>query len=189
MLTGDMATAVSLAVFYELFWLDLFPAGTYLPPNALFPMLCVFTLAETLPDPGIATLFLPVILTLPLAFLGSCIEKLQREWQVAGYNRVILSLRSGGDIAKTATYSVSVSLAQLFTLNAVAFFTVTCLVLLLSATLTSWQGHPLTFSHASWPLLWVIGSVGGVLGLRIRRNYIVFLVGGICIGLFLVLSH
>ena len=151
-------------------------------------MLCVLTLAQTLPDPGIHTLFLPVILTLPLAFLGACIEKVQRGWQVSGYNRVVLCLRSGGDIGKTATHSVSVSLIQLFCVNYIAFLAVASLVLCAEALLTAWQGHPPTFAHASWPLLWVIGSLGGLLGLRIRRNYIVFICGCVITGLFLLLG-
>lgn len=185
--TGDMTLALSLAVFYELFWLDLFPAGTYMPPNPLFPMLCVLTLSENLAAPGIVTLFLPVILTLPLAALGSFIEKRQREWQVSGYNRVVLSLRAGGDIGKAASRSVSASLAQLFTVNCTVFWIATTLVVLAASILTAWQGQPLAFPHASWPLLWVIGAVGGMLSLRIRRNYILFTAGSTGIGLFLLL--
>lgn len=182
-----MALALSLAVFYELFWLDLFPAGTYMPPNPLFPMLCVLTLSESLAAPDIITLFLPVILTLPLAALGSFIEKRQREWQVAGYNRVILCLRANGDMGKAAGHSVFASLAQLFTVNGIVFFIATTLVVLAADALTAWQGQPLAFRYASWPLLWVIGAVGGMLSLRIRRNYILFTVGGTGIGLFLLL--
>jgi hypothetical protein len=178
-----MATAFSLALFYELFWLDLFPAGTYMPPNALFPMLCVFTLMETLPYPDIITLFLPVILTLPLAFLGACVENRQREWQVVGYNHVILALRSGGAMGRAAGRSVYFSLAQLFFMNFCVFFIATAAVLFALKGLQLWQGQPLSFTHASWPLLWVIGCVGGLLGLRIRRNYLVFGCGSICIAL------
>ena len=183
-----MATALALAVFYELFWLDLFPAGTYMPPNALFPMLCVCTIASIQGFHGAPALFLPFILTLPLAFLGSCIEKRQREWQVSGYNRVVLCLRAGGDIGKAAGLSVTASLVQLFSVNFFSFCILTALLLLASEWVTAWQGHPLTCSYASWPLLWVIGAVGGLLSLRIQRNYIIFITGSIAIGLFLILT-
>lgn len=178
-----MATALSLALFYELFWLDLFPAGTYMPPNALFPMLCVFTFMETLPHPGISTLFLPVILTLPLAFLGVCVENRQRGWQVVGYNQVIHILRSGGALGRAAGRSVRFSLVQLFFVNFCVFYAVAATVLFMLKGLQLWQGQPLSFEHVSWPLLWVIGCVGGLLGLRIRRNYIVFGCGSICVAL------
>ena len=181
-----MATAVSLAVFYELFWLDLFPAGTYMPPNSLFPLLTILTYAGTLQQPDITALFLPIILTLPLAFFGACVEKRQREWQVISYNRIIRKLRTDGDIGKAASVSVAASLIQLFTCNFAAFFLVTGLVLLAADAAASWQGIHLSFEHASWPLLWVIGALGGVLSLRIRRNYLVFITGSVFAGLLAV---
>lgn len=181
--TGDMATALCLAVFYELFWLDLFPAGTYMPPNALFPMFCVFGLAETLPDTSVSVLFLPTILTLPLAFLGASLEKRCREWQVAGYNTVIRRFRTGGDIEAATRAAIRRALFQLFSLNFAAFFCVAWLVLLAFTGMAAWQGQPLSFARASWPLLWTFGAVGGVIALRIRRSYAVFITGSIVLGL------
>ena len=183
-----MTLAISLAVFYELFWLDLFPAGTYMPPNALFPMLCVLTLSLALPDPNIMTLFLPIVLTLPLASFGSYLEKRQREWQVASYNKLILAFRAGNDLEKAAGRSTYTSLAQLFALNSITFWAIASLVVFAASFLTDHAGHPLVYKDASWPLLWAIGAVGGVLSLRIRRNYIIFAVGSVCICLFLMLQ-
>lgn len=177
-----MTIALPLAVFYELFWLDLFPAGTYLPPNGLFPMLTVVTLAGTLPSPDISTLFLPVILTLPLGFLGAYLEKRHREWQVAGYNRLLRAFRSGRDLEGPAGHAVAVSLLQLFTLNFVAFLCTATVLTAASDRFIAWRGLPLTFTHATWPLLWVIGCVGGVMALRIRRSYVIFVAGSVCVG-------
>ena len=182
-LTGDVTTAVSLAVFYELFWLDLFPAGTYMPPNSLFPMLTVFCLMGTMKHPDITTLFLPVVLTLPLAFFGAMIEKRQREWQVSSYNRIIRRLRVDGDLGMAASYSVAASLFQLFLFNFAAFCAATSLIFLAWDAIVAWKGHALIFAEGSWPLLWLFGAIGGVLALRIRRNYIIFVAGSACIGL------
>lgn len=183
--TGDFATTLSLALFYELFWLDLFPAGTYMPPNQLFPMMCVFSAMAPLTAHTEATLFLPVVLTLPLAFVGALLEKQQREWQVSSYNLMILSLRAGENMGKIATKSVIISLAQLFAINFAGFFLVAFLVTLLFDQLAA-NGFSLAFPHASWPLLWTIGCVGGLLGLRIRRNYMLFAAG--CAGVALLLA-
>ncbi len=147
--TGDMPTAVSLAVFYELFWLDLFPAGTYMPPNSLFPMLTILAYAGTLDDPAITYLFLPIILTLPLAFLGACVEKRQREWQVGSYNRVIKKLRTNGDMRKTAGLSVAASLFQLFAFNFIIFSFTTTLVLLAADAAVFCSCVGLFFDHFS----------------------------------------
>lgn len=180
-----MPTALSLALFYELFWLDLFPAGTYMPPNQLFPMMCVFSVMAPLSSRDVTMLFLPVILTLPLAFLGAILERKQRDWQVSGYNRIVLSLRAGGDMGKAAAHSVFASLAQIFLLNGIVFFVFALLVDFALVKLAA-HGFPLSFAHASWPLLWVIGCVGGLLGLRIRRNYIVFATGSAGVALVLL---
>ena len=184
LLAGDMPTAVSLAVFYELFWLDLFPAGTYVPPNPLFPLLATLTLAGTTTNPGIATLFLPVIITLPLAFLGSRVERLQRELQVAGYNRITRSMRMGTDVGKAASRSVTGSLIQLFVLNFLVFFLATGCILYCYHWIAAVRGGLPAFPHASWPLLWIFGTLGGLLGLRIRRNFLVFAAGSVCVGIF-----
>lgn len=172
-----MTTALFLAVFYELFWLDSFPVGTYIPPNALFPMLCVIVIAESMARPDIVTLFLPVILTLPLAFFGAYLEKKQREWQVAGYERVLRRFRTGGDVERPAGVSIAISLSQMFLLNFLTFFCVTFALYLAMHGILSFQEHFLVFRNASWPLLWAFGAVGGVLALRIKRSYIIFVAG------------
>ena len=182
-ITGDMPTTVSLAVFYELFWLDLFPAGTYMPPNPLFPMLTTLTYAGTLHDPTITSLFLPVILTLPLASLGTYVEKRQREWQVTSYNRIVKKMRVNGELEKTAGVSVAASLLQLFASNFTVFSFVTGLLLVAVNALASQTNASMVFNHASWPMLWAIGAMGGVLALRIRRNYLVFIIGSVFAGL------
>jgi hypothetical protein len=183
-----MTLAISLAVFYEVFWLDLFPAGTYMPPNALFPMLCVLSLSLANQHTDITSLFLPVILTLPLASFGSYLEKRQREWQVASYNRLILAFRAGNDLEKATSRSIFASLAQLFSLNCAVFCIISSLVLFGASFLTNNLGQSLLYPNASWPLLWTIGAVGGLLSLRIRRNYIIFALGSIGIGLIFLLG-
>jgi len=183
-----MTLAIFLAVFYELFWLDLFPAGTYMPPNALFPMLCVLSLSLSQLNHDCITLFLPIILTLPLASFGSYLEKRQREWQVASYNRLILAFRAGSNLEKATGRSIFASLAQLFALNCAAFCIISSLVLFGVSFLTDQMGQSLLYPDASWPLLWTIGAVGGLLSLRIRRNYVIFALGSIGIGLIFLME-
>ncbi len=173
-ITGDLTVPLALAVFYELFWLDLFSAGTYVPPNALFPMLVVLTLAgaQTAPDP--ATLIGPVMLTLPLAHLGSYLEGRHRGWQTAAYNRVLQRHLDAASPEGAAAWSVGLSLLQLFSLNFCAFFTVASLCLLGADILMVWQKAPPAIAGMTWPLLWTIGAAGGLLALRVRRAYAAF---------------
>ncbi|GHV54314.1 hypothetical protein FACS1894206_06840 [Deltaproteobacteria bacterium] len=181
LLMGDMQTALFLAVFYELFWLDLFPAGTYLPPNPLFPMLCLFSLLGSLQDISASHLFFPIMITLPLAFFGSFLEKTHRKWQLASYNQLIRSFRKGNDLGASAAKSIRLALVQLFSLNFVVFVVTAYLLWLGSESLQSIQGHPLHIPHASWPLLWGFGAVGGLMALRIRQSYVLFIAGSVAL--------
>jgi PTS system mannose-specific IIC component len=178
--SGDMALSLSLAVFYELFWLDLFPAGTYIPPNPLFPLFCMLSLTPNLYPKDATTCFLPVILTLPLAFLGAFLEKKHRDWQSEGYNRLLIRFRTAGDLGGAAAISAGISLMELFIINFVSFFCTVWLVLFIIMDVAiRWQGKPLIFSHATWPLLWVIGGVGGVTTLRTKHSRTVFVTGSV----------
>lgn len=179
-----MATSLSLAVFYELFWLDLFPAGTYIPPNPLFPMFCILALVPELHSQDATTCFLPVMLTLPLAFAGAFLEKKHREWQASGYNRLLIRFRTAGDLGGAAAVSASISLIELFIINFFAFFCIAWLVSFIMNALILWQGKPLVFPDASWSLLWIIGGIGGVLALRTKHSIAVFIAGSI--GMFLL---
>ncbi|CAK7012279.1 MAG: hypothetical protein DELT_02134 [Desulfovibrio sp.] len=176
-----MALALSLAVFYELFWLDLFPAGTYIPPNGLFSMFCILALSPNLRPTDATTYFLPVMLTLPLAFLGSLLEKKHREWQASGYNRLLLRFRTADDLGSAAAMSAGISLTELFIINFTVFFGATCGVVFLFGFLSQWHGRPLVFPHASWPLLWAVGGVGGVLALRTTQSRTVFIAGSMVV--------
>ena len=180
--TGDFATALPLALFYELFWLDLFPVGTYLPPNALFPLFTVLAIASTMHQPDAATLFLPILFTLPLGFFGAYVEKIHRLWQVFGYERLLRGFRSGSELGMVAGNAVALSILQFFLLNGIVFFAVAALCIAADTSIRPLS--PLAEHNVTWPFIWIFGIAGGILSLRIRRGYIVFLAGSACIGFF-----
>ncbi|PKN31367.1 MAG: hypothetical protein CVU63_24290, partial [Deltaproteobacteria bacterium HGW-Deltaproteobacteria-20] len=65
---------MSAGIFFELLWLDLFPAGTYIPPQALLSLIATLTILACLPDADMRSTVLVVIATLPLAYLGAWID-------------------------------------------------------------------------------------------------------------------
>ena len=186
LITGDMTTALFLAIFYELFWLDSLPVGTCVPPNALFPMFCVLVFAETTSSTGIHALFLPVMLTLPLGLLGSFLEKKHREWQSKGYARTLQAFHATGSVEKPARVSIGISLAQSFFLHFTIFLCVAPVVLAALHYLTVCHETVLTLPDATWPLLWAFGAMGGVLALRIKRSLTIFAIGIAALGLMLL---
>lgn len=186
LVSGDIKTAVSLAIFYELFWLDLFPAGTYIPPNALFPMLSMAALAGFWGDTDITVLFVPIILTLPLASLGASLERRHRELQASGYERLLQHFQTGRSLEDAARLSIGASLAQIFCLNFSTFFCATSLILFIAGWIAPISEPPFFFTQASWPLLWAFGGIGSVLALRIRRGFIAFAAACFCLVLLVM---
>ena len=176
---GDFTIAISLAVFYELFWLDLFPTGTYIPPNPLFPMFTVFCIAGTQPQPDASTLFLPVLFTLFLGPFGAWLEKIHREWQISSYDRLLRHFRGSHKLNSAAKQAITSSIAQLFLFNLAAFLLVASLCLIIINIARASFSYSFVFPGIPWALVWAFGLAGGILSLRIRQSYAVFFTGSV----------
>jgi len=168
--TGNVPLAVSIGLIFELLWLDLIPAGTFLPPNMAVANFCTQALATMF---GLATageVVIPVILSLPFAFLGARLERFRRRMQNADYNRLLIWTKK----TYAATYDPGVLIAR--SMIRAAFMDLAYFVLcytLLAGTVWAlfakgWFApvSGLTFAH-----LWVASSVGGILALRTPKAY------------------
>ena len=170
---GSFSPALPVAIFYELFWLDLLAVGTYVPPNALFPLVAVLALAQNtgVSDPWPVTVL--VLLSLPLAQLGSWVEKRHRLWQIGGYNRLLGHYRAGRSLEFVSSWALALSLLQVFAANFVVFFAALWGCGLVFATLAPLL--PVTkVPFFTWAPLWGLGAVGGILALRTKRSFTVF---------------
>ncbi|MBF0481863.1 MAG: PTS sugar transporter subunit IIC [Desulfovibrionaceae bacterium] len=166
-LTGETTLALQIAIFFELFWLDLFPAGTYLPPNAAASNLASLFLVRVsaLHDPGqIAAVML---LTLPLARIFGKLETSQRVLANSFYNRLLKWSRQGPGKMRPGRLILE-SMTVQFALNAIGFaLALGALLALLSLVsgklFAAFQGLGVGFAH-----MWILGSLGAVLSLRYR---------------------
>ena len=175
LISGEWSLAIHLAIFYELFWLDLFPAGTYIPPNAFASMVLTIGVAQYFGVQSASQLVVPMAIGLPAALLGAKVEYWQRKLQNAGYNKLIHWGRRAEvtDISGTAILR---SLVQLFLLH-LAFIAVCMLVLIGTINVISWYlGHLPVIPNIEWAHLWFAACIGGVLSLRVQRSYLVFIV-------------
>ncbi len=173
--TGELSPALPLALFYELFWLDLFAVGTYVPPNALLPLLCLLTLSHImgLADPWILSVLALVLL--PMAHLGTWLELRHRLWQISGYNRLLRAFRMGRSLEFVSSWALALSLVQLFFMNFLLFFVIawaSCPLLMMLVPFIPEMDHVPPLS--SWTMLWAIGALGGLMALRIRRSFALF---------------
>lgn len=170
---GSFTPALPVAVFYELFWLDLLAVGTYVPPNALFPLIGVLALAQNMgiSDPWPMTVL--VALSLPLAHLGTWVEIRHRLWQVSGYNRLLRHYRAGRSLEFVSSWALAFSLLQLFAVNFAVFFAALWGCGVLFAALVPFMPS-IQAPFASWAPLWGVGAVGGLLALRTKPGFVAF---------------
>ncbi|WP_461209496.1 PTS sugar transporter subunit IIC [Desulfocurvus sp. DL9XJH121] len=178
-LTGDLNFAVSVALIFELLWLDLIPAGTFIPPNAAASTLGVLALCAIFGFHGPADVIFPVLLTLPLAWFAARGEQVLRRWQDAGYNSLQEWLEEGDEGYRPGRL-VRRAAAQ----AAAAYFLFFTAGLSVLSALVYWL-LGLGFLHPpqdmfTWGHLWITASVGGLLALRVPGGYgVVF--GGACV--------
>jgi PTS system mannose-specific IIC component len=182
-----MALSLQIGVFFELFWLDLFPAGTYLPPNAAASNLaCLFLVRlGSLHDPG--AIAAVMLLTLPLARLFGKLEASQRVLANSFYNRLLKWSRPGSHRMRPGRLILE-SMALQFTLNAVAFaLALSALLALLGLTserlFAAFHGLGIRFGH-----MWILASLGAVLSLRYRPAQAVLAAGAALLALAAMFS-
>lgn len=169
--TGNPALGVSVALVYELFWLDLFPAGTYLPPQATASTLAALTLAAWFgfEDPGrIAPL---IGLCLPLALIGTSLEERLRRWNDSFYNVLLQGFRERGETRLELGGVVGRSLTRGVALNGL-FFLLAMSGLIHATRLLAPFLQPPRAGFPDWSHLWLLASLGAVAALRVRKAYV-----------------
>lgn len=170
MLGLDPMTALGVAVFFELIWLDLFPAGTYIPPHLPAASCAAFGIVSAF---GLNTpeAVAPVLLMcMPLGPLGANLETRLRALSDRHYDTLVRA--SNSTSARFAPLGVLWRAMALSQAVAAAFF---CLALgvLFAFTpdaLLIWDGLSLG-TGLGWPQIWLAASIGGVLAIRWKRAY------------------
>ena len=186
-ITGEMTLALQIGIFFELFWLDLFPAGTYLPPNAAASNLASLFLVRigALQDPG--AIAAVMLVTLPQARIFGKIEASQRVLANSFYNRLLKWSRGGSAKMRPGRLILN-SMALQFALNTVGFaLALSALLALLNlvseSLFAAFRGRGIGFEH-----MWILGSLGAVLSLRYRPAQTVLAVGAALLALSTMFS-
>lgn len=174
---GNWQVSISIAVFFELLWLDFFPAGTYIPPHRTFSAFFCLFFAQLLHVHQPAAAVPLILLGMPLSWLGSTGEHWHRVWQNASYDRILEWSEDGAEGDFRPEGLVRNSLLQMFVLQ-FTLFAACGLVLFhpLQSAVAYWQGAE---TGLTWHHLWILGMVGGILSLRIRRAFEFLIIGGV----------
>lgn len=170
---------MSVSLVFELLWLDLIPAGTFIPPNPAAGNLTALTLMTAFGLSGASQAVFPILLGMPLAWLASGLERLHRSWQNSAYNTLQGWLRPGrqddydpGRLVRRALVQAGLSYFMFFAVGA-------GVLSVLAGQLLSrglMRPAPGTFG---WGALWLLASLGGLMSLRVPRAYAVL----VCVAL------
>ncbi|WP_153306976.1 hypothetical protein [Desulfonatronum thioautotrophicum] len=174
-LTGQWETTLPVAIFFELFFLDLFPIGTYIPPHGPFALLTTLALVNIFELKQAPLIFLVMLLCAPTALLGSRLEYLQRQRQNAVFSRMLQTMRGARPMTNSLGNPAAPALVQAIVINTAAF----AMVMVLLVPFTDWllqhvRGRVLMLP-ITWPAIWMLGTIGVLLSLRSRRVYALFL--------------
>lgn len=178
-----MQPALSAGIFFELLWLDLFPAGTFIPPHGLLSLSATLGVLACLPDADMRTTTLLLILTLPLAYLGAWVEQRYRKRQNLSYNSLIIWNRRGITHPYTPDRLVFQALGEMFVLHFTVYMLGAAALLAGMRLAQPWlAGGP----QPGWPMLWIGASAGAILALRVRKAY-ALAAGSLVAGILLTL--
>lgn len=175
LLTGEYETALAVGIFFELFWLDQIPAGTYIPPHSLLSTFLALSLVDSFEMTQPGEIVYPILLSLPMGLMGAKLEYLQRRWQDGSYNNLLhwarmpVRRRNPDHPKRLLRLSILQQLAVFF-----ALFTVSVLALAgVLVFLQSFEEPFLLTERLRWPHLWFLAALGGLLALRVKRSYVI----------------
>lgn len=157
-----------MGIFFELLWLDLFPAGTYIPPNAMLASTVTLSVLACVPDAGMRATAALIVATLPMAYLAPWLEQLYRKRQNLSYNSLTTWNRRGIAHAYTPQRLVLQALAELFLLNLFLFQLCALPALLALRYAQPWLAQGVA---PTWGMLWMAAAAGAILALRQSKAY------------------
>jgi len=186
--TGDYATSLYIAIFFELFWLDLIPVGTFIPPHLTAATFAALSLTTYWGFESPGRIMGVLFACMPLAWFGAKVEGLIRERERGGYNK-LLNWTRNPESETLPTNIVLWSLARTFLMGFFLFY-IAMLVLKFTFQLAL-SAHPglLSSVDVKWAHLWVAATIGGLMALRLKRAYGVLATGVTLIALFIFLGR
>ena len=175
-MTGDWASSLGVSLFFELLWLDIFPAGTIIPPQSLAPALASLATMQHFSATKPALAAVVMLFSLPLGRMFAQLERFHRQFENEDYNRLMnwAKIPTGSPGPASLTRRAIISM---FLVNSVVFAAaLACLMVVMGILMPRFE--PLLESiPLKWPHLWVVASIGAILSLRHRPAYAILLAG------------
>ena len=185
LVTSNWQEPIAIGIFFECFWLDTFPAGTYLPPQQTFAAFLSLLTVQYLGLTQVGSILPLLILALPLTWLMNQLESWIRKSENVNYLRSWEQAHSEAEAYRPGIF-VWWSLLKTAALNMAAFgcffsLAVFCLRLGL-------QFWPASVPGLSWGHVLTGSLAAGLLSLRSRRVYQALVGAALCLILVLALA-
>lgn len=164
LLSGNWTVNLGVSVFYELMWLDYFPAGTYVPPHRLISTFLALVIVQVLSLTTPWQILPVLVVSLPFSWIGSFLEHKERLWQNNKY-KTMLGRKENVQTEFVTSRDIQISLLQKIFINC-GFFIISFLIVyfFLQYLFLFW---PNNLNILNWYHLWSISLVGAILSLRI----------------------
>lgn len=186
LVTGDYATSLKIAVFFELFWLDNIPAGTYIPPHILASTFAALALTTSFGFTDASKVMCILIVCIPLAHIGAWLENSLRQWHNHGYYKLLNWARKGKSGDDVPRRLVVQSILRTLSTSWLFFWTSTVILHYILRIFFHKWGEVITPVEIQWSFLWIAASLGGLLALRLRKAYAIFVFGVVLFGFVLL---
>ncbi|MFW5486973.1 MAG: PTS sugar transporter subunit IIC [Desulfovibrio sp.] len=178
--SGEYVSSLGIGVFFELFWLDLFPAGTFIPPNYVAATIAPLAICHRYGLSSPAEVLPVLALGMAVGKFGQWLEQMLRNRN----DEADIRLHEEKNFPRqTTTGLVAAAIAR----NIAASF-LFMMVILIGVALTSPWWHPFLLEWQElvsfhWWELWFCSSIGGILAIRWRRVYGLMAAGVIIIAM------
>lgn len=176
--SGMALPTLPAAVFFELFWLDLFYVGTYVPPHSLFSLLLFLPLARIFGLEGAPECTVLLLAALPFAGVGAKIESLIRKLQGRKYLEITAAAEASAGMNPLLKRTIKHFLFRQFLYISLAYLFG---FLVLAGAICLWKAliGPLpVLEFMNWGILCGLAAIGGLMALRIAWAYVAF---GACV--------
>ncbi|WP_460139117.1 PTS sugar transporter subunit IIC [Salidesulfovibrio brasiliensis] len=184
LVTGRFETCMAVAIFFELFWLDLLPVGTFIPPHLTAAAFAALALTIWFDVVNASKVLIILFACMPLAWLGAQLEGVQRMREKKSYN-LLLNWSRKPDRAELPGKLILRSALAYFSYSFVLFYLIMIVYVHGLEYLLPKLSPLLSGLKITWAHLLIAATLGGVMALRLRRAYAVLFV---CAGLVLFFS-
>lgn len=182
---GDITTSLYIAIFFELFWLDLIPAGTFLPPHLTAATFSALALTTYFGFDHPARIMVIMFASMPLAWLGTKVEEMLREQDRDSYNQLLNWARNPESPNKPTTLVIR-SLGRTFVASWVSFYIAILILKFIIGSIVAVYPGLLTSIDITWAHLWIAATLGGLMALRLKRVYVILGTGILLFMLFIL---